>query len=208
MGPGRVEHPVDDAGSLMVVRLGGTTLVHGPPSSVEAARGHDDAALADLDLLDRLAPQDRERWPLGAALLGYADEPVDPPGLDDADLGDEPGLLARLREAAPPGDVEESGVLEMEHRFVLVEDDDPVAASAYSPWSGLLAHVGVLTPPQRRRAGRGLLVGAAATNDALASGLVPQWRVRPENAASLALGRRLGYVALGTQTTVRLGETV
>jgi hypothetical protein len=206
MVPGRVEHPVDDAGALMVVRLGGTTLVHGPPASVEAARSHDDAVLADVDLLDGLAPRERDRWPLGSALLGYTDEPVDPPGLDDADLGDEPGLLARLRESSPPGDVEESGVLEMAHRFVLVEDDVPVAAAAYSPWSGLLAHVGVLTVPDGRRSGRGVVVGAAATNDALASGLVPQWRVRPDNAASVALGRRLGYVALGTQTTVRLGQ--
>jgi hypothetical protein len=206
MAPGRVEHAVDDAGALMVVRLGGTTLVHGPPESVAAARTHGDPALADLDLLDGLAPRDRERWPLGSALLAYADEPVDPPGLDDADLGDEPGLLARLREACPPGEVEESGLLEMEHRFVLVEDDVPVAGSAYSPWSGLLAHVGVLTVPDGRRRGRGVLVGAAATNDALACGLVPQWRVRADNAPSVALGRRLGFVALGTQTTVRLGQ--
>ncbi len=189
----------------MVVRLGGTTLVHGPPVGVEAARDHDDRDLADLGLLERLAPRDRQHHLLGSALLGYADEPVDPPGLDEADLGDEPGLLARLRESCPPGDVQESGLLELEHRFVLVEDDVAVAGSAYSPWSGLLAHVGVLTVPGGRRRGRGVLVGAAATNDALASGLVPQWRVRADNLPSVALGRRLGYVALGTQTTVRLG---
>ena len=103
--------------------------------------------LADLDLLDALAPRDRDRWPLGTALLGYADEPVDPPGLDEADLGDEPGLLARLRESSPPGEVEESGLLEMEHRFVLVEDDVAVAGRPTRRGSGLLAHVGVLTVP-------------------------------------------------------------
>ena len=43
-------------------------------------------------------------------------------------------------------------------------------------------------------------------NDALASGLVPQWRVRWDNAASLATARRLGYTELGTQTTVYLRE--
>jgi RimJ/RimL family protein N-acetyltransferase len=78
------------------------------------------------------------------------------------------------------------------------------AGSGYDEWEGILAQLGVLVPPALRRGGLGTLAGAMATNDALDSGLVPQWRCRPENAASLGLARRLGYEAVGTQTTVLL----
>lgn len=192
--------------AISTVRLGGTLLITGPEAVVEAARLVPDDDLSRLDVLHRLAEPLGGSDPLGAAVLAYADEHVDLPGLGDADLGDEAALVARLREACPPVDVEESALLELDPCFVLVEDDLPVAGSGYVGWAGLLAHLGVLTAPPARGCGRGLLAAAAATNDALASGLVPQWRCRADNAPSRRLAQRLGYVELGTQTTVVLRD--
>ena len=48
------------------------------------------------------------------------------------------------------------------------------------------------------------MAAAIATNDALDVGLVPQWRARTENRASRAIAARLGYVEVGSQTTVLL----
>lgn len=204
MSPGRVEHVPAEATSIGTVRLGGTLLVIGPATAVEAARSLPDHDLVRLDVLHRLAEPLGGSEPLGSAVLAYTDEHVEVPGLDDADVGDEAALVARLREACLPTDVEESALLELDPCFVLVEDDLPVAGAGYLEWAGLLAHVGVLTAPAHRGSGRGRLAAAAATNDALASGLVPQWRSRIDNAASRRLARRLGYVELGTHTTVVL----
>jgi hypothetical protein len=176
----------------------------GPSWFVEAARGVDPDELASVAGLERLAAPHGGCDPLGVGLLLYTDEHVHLPGLDDATFGDDAALVARLRESCPPADVEESDLLALDPAFVLVEDGLPVAAAGWTEWAGLLAHVGVVTAADHRRRGRGLLAAAAATNDALASGLVAQWRVRWDNEASLATGRRLGYTELGTQTTVFL----
>ena len=203
----RVEHVPAEPTSLMTVRIGPTTVVVGPPWFVDASREVDPDELATVAGLERLAAPHGGCDPLGVGILLFTDEHVDLPGLDDADLGDDAALVARLREACPPADVEESDLLLLDPAFVLVEDDVPVAAAGYTEWVGLLAHVGVVTAPEHRGRGRGLLAAAAATNDALASGLVPQWRVRWDNVASLATGRRLGYTELGSQTTVFLRES-
>ena len=50
----------------------------------------------------------------------------------------------------------------------------------------------------------GLLSAALATNEALDFGLVPQWRSRIENTASRRTAARLGFVEVGSQTTVLL----
>jgi RimJ/RimL family protein N-acetyltransferase len=88
---------------------------------------------------------------------------------------------------------------------VLLDDREATTAgSGYDEWEGILAHLGILVPPALRRTGLGTLAAAMATNDALDSGLVPQWRARVENAASRGLARRLGFEPVGTQTTVVL----
>ncbi len=202
----RVEHVPDPPRSLMTVRLGPTTAVVGPDWFVEAARDLAPDDLARVGTLLALAEGHGGADPLGVGVLAFTDEHVDLPGLDDAEIGDEAALVARLRESCPPADVEESALLELDPAFVLVEDDVPVAGAGYTEWVGLLAHVGVVTATGHRRRGRGLLAAAAATNDALASGLVAQWRARHDNEASLRLARRLGYAELGTQTTVVLRE--
>ncbi|GIF69144.1 hypothetical protein Ais01nite_71790 [Asanoa ishikariensis] len=61
----------------------------------------------------------------------------------------------------------------------------------------------MLTAPEHRGRGLARAVAGAATTEALAVGLLPQWRARPE--ASRRVGRVLGYRELGWQLSVRLG---
>ena len=68
----------------------------------------------------------------------------------------------------------------------------------------ILAPLGVLTAPSARRQGWATRAAAVATNEALDRGLIPQWRARTGNTASLALAEKLGYLPLGRQTTVLL----
>lgn len=142
---------------------------------------------------------------LGEAVLAFTDAYVDHDELESVAVSDEPQAVADLEHGCPPDDVTEVGLSSMGQRFVLLDDRDaPTAGSGYAEWQGILGHLGVLTLPALRREGHGLLAGALALDDALDAGLVPQWRSRRENAASLALGRRLGFEAVGTQTTVVL----
>lgn len=89
--------------------------------------------------------------------------------------------------------------------MTLAEGSDTVlAAAGHDVWGGLVGQLGVLTPPDRRGRGHGTVAAGLATNDALDSGLVAQWRARAENAPALAVAARLGFVQAGSQTTVRL----
>ena len=142
---------------------------------------------------------------LGAGILSFTDRYVEHEALETVVVADDPQAVHDLERQCPPDDVTEVGLGRMADRFVLLDDREaPDAGSGYDEWEGILANVGVLVPPALRRSGRGLLAGAMATNDALDSGLVAQWRCRAENVAALGLARRLGYEPVGTQTTVAL----
>jgi hypothetical protein len=144
---------------------------------------------------------------LGEAVLSFTDGYVSHPGLDDAVVSKETEVVATLERSCPPDDVIEAGPLSImtEHFVTLDEQDQIVAGSGYTESQGILASLGVLTPPHSRQLGHGTLAAAVATNDALDTGLVPQWRARRGHRASTALARRLGYREIGSQTTVLLG---
>lgn len=142
---------------------------------------------------------------VGDAVLLFTDRYVQHDGIDSAVVTDDPQASADLERQCPPDDVTEVGLSAMAQRFVTLDELDRTTSGAgYDEWEGILAQVGVLTPPDLRRSGRATLAAAIATNDALDSGLVPQWRARSDHRASLALSRRLGYRAVGSQTTVLL----
>jgi RimJ/RimL family protein N-acetyltransferase len=60
----------------------------------------------------------------------------------------------------------------------------------------------VLVDPALRGRGLATAVARTATEHAYANGLVPQWRAVPF--ASRAVARKLGYVEVGQQISVRL----
>ncbi|MET0496605.1 MAG: GNAT family N-acetyltransferase [Actinoplanes sp.] len=77
-----------------------------------------------------------------------------------------------------------------------------VAAAGYRRWLGVAAHLSVLTAPVFRGHGFGGAAASAATADALAQGLLPQWRARVEPSRRIA--RSLGYRELGSQLSILL----
>lgn len=118
---------------------------------------------------------------------------------------DDPEAVRDLECGCPPDDVAEVRLTEMSRQLVtLNEADQTTAGAGYAEWGGLLAHLGALTPPPLRRVGHGALAAALAVNDALDSGLVPQWRARTGHRAARAMSRRLGFSSVGSQTTVLL----
>ena len=199
----------EDDSVAMFVSLFEHRVLVGPGWLLEQAEDVDDEVLASgpglLGLTARTPGAAAPGRLLGEAVLAFTDLYVEHEALETVEVADDPQSVHDLERQCPPDDVTEVGLGRMTERFVLLDDRSAAdAGSGYDEWEGILAHLGVLVPPALRRAGLGTLAGAMATNDALDSGLIPQWRCRPENAASLGLARRLGYEVVGTQTTVLL----
>ena len=166
----------------------------GPDWFVEAARDLAPDDLARVSTLLTLAEGHGGADPLGVGVLAFTDEHVDLPGLDEAEIGDEAALVARLRESArrPTSRSRRCSSSTPPSCWSRTTSPSPVRATPVGrPARPRRRGDRDRPPPPRTR----LLAAAAATNDALASGLVAQWRARHDNEASLRLARRLGYTS-------------
>ncbi|WP_434615041.1 GNAT family N-acetyltransferase [Arthrobacter sp. A5] len=201
---GRVVKRDDDAVTLSFIRLWGRSLLVGPGWVVDAAAGFTDAELTDHATLLGLTRAYGGHG-LGTASLYFADDlPLVQPATELAVSAGNPAAV-RLELQCPPDDANEVRLGTLEHKFTLMNEDVPLACGAYTEWQGLLARLGVLVAPDQRRQGWGLLAASVAAHEALASGLILQWRADVSNFASNALARSLGLEWAGTQTSVRLG---
>ena len=81
-------------------------------------------------------------------------------------------------------------------------EDRLVAVAGYENWSGQIAQLQVFCHPGYRRRGFAAEALKAAISAALADNLLPQYRARDGNAASLALATRVGFVEYGWMATV------
>ena len=135
----------------------------------------------------------------GVRRSGEAFRPLGP--LWNASTSSKPGTArgsARFIASVSPADAEEAGLMSCTSpRFGVADGDDLVAAAGYRVWSDELAHMSVLVAPEARGRGRGRAVAGAATEHALASGLLAQWRAVP--LASRAVAATLGYEPRGWQ---------
>lgn len=203
--PARHEITRPDGSAVSFLQLFGHAVLSGPAEVLRGARGIDDAALTEerclLDLARRHGEGARSR---GASTLLYAEEP---PSLGPSQLGaisyDQDHVRAVLAES-PADDVQISGIATAPWSAALVSEDSGAAlgAAGREVWSGMLAQLGVLTAPSRRRAGVGLHLGAVAAEEAFVEGLIPQWQARSQSVGALRIASRLGFTAAGTQTTV------
>ena len=141
---------------------------------------------------------------LGPATLAYLDETefrgVTRPDVERMPAGHREldGLLA----AATPDEAGESGIDDIESDvFVIRESGRVVAAAGYQRWPGAAAHLCVLTATGARGRGLARAAASAAVEQALAEGLLPQWRAVPEPSRRVA--RTLGFRELGAQLSVR-----
>jgi GNAT superfamily N-acetyltransferase len=194
-----------------VVSLGAAAIVTVPTPTlqpvVESALHH----LPATDLTD--ARQVRAALPetttfLGPAALAYLHPPdFTPPGTPaTTKVGPGDPAVAALLVSVPPGDAAESGLDEITSpAFVTHHDDTVTAAAGYRIWPTGVAHLSVLTAPAHRGRGLAGAVAAHAVADALAAGLLPQWRARP--LASRRVARALGFHELGSQLSFELLAT-
>lgn len=204
VAPARTVRVDPEANTVSFVRVFEHGVLTGPQWAVDRAADLDDTALASHRSLLQLTADHGSRL-LGEATLAYADAYVEHPDLEAAVVTEDAAAVTDLEAACPPDDVSEVGLAELEHQWVLLDEaDTPLAGAGFVVWTEILAHLGVLTARPLRRRGNGTLVAALATNEALDSGLVPQWRARYDNDASRRVADRLGYRQVGSQTTVHI----
>ncbi|MBL1110315.1 GNAT family N-acetyltransferase [Streptomyces sp. 5-8] len=145
---------------------------------------------------------------LGPAVLGYVSRDVFRPVPADRSVErlapGHPDLLALVK-SVPPEDAGESAMDEITSAaFVVRKGADVVAAAGFQAWPASAAHLCVLTAPGERGRGLARQVASAAVAQALADGLLPQWRARPT--ASRNVARALGFRELGSQLSLRLDQ--
>ena len=210
-GSDRLYSTDDDASLLTFVTLFGREVLKGPAWAVEAGRSLSGTALRSASTLLTLT-RDHGGRALGEAQLYFCDAL---PQFDEppADVSSEAALVRALERRCPPDDVAEADLGGVEYPFVLVDGSDgdearqtPLAGAGYDIWEGILAHIAAITPPDERRKGYAGRVAAVAVEEAMAAGLVPQWRARTDNTASQRTARRAGFMFAGTQTSVALDQ--
>lgn len=140
----------------------------------------------------------------GPAYLAYWPTSSARPSLrGQTELLDGDGLesLVSLRDVAPL-EWEEAGIGPNSRVFGLRAEGQMVAVAGYELWSGEIAQLQVFCHPGYRRRGLAAESLRAAISHALAHNLLPQYRARDGNAASLALAKRVGFVEYGWMATV------
>lgn len=199
----------DDASVLTFVTLFGREVLRGPAWAAEAAQKMPASELRSHSTLLTLSREHSGRG-LGEAQLYFCDALPQFEGAP-AVVSSEAGLIRALEQRCPPDDVAEADLGGVQHPFVLVEDGEPEAeqhtplsGAGFDIWEGILAHISVLTPPEERRKGYAQRIAAVTVEEAMAGGLVPQWRARTDNTASQRTARRAGFAFAGTQTSVIL----
>jgi GNAT superfamily N-acetyltransferase len=155
-----------------------------------------------LPIVDSLGPAQLAYLASGD-FQSYGDErPADPgrpaPGVGWAG----PDEVASLLAAVDPAEADESGLAGLPRAAVVRSGARVVAAAGYDRWPADTAHLCVLTHPDHRGRGHATRTAAVATADALAAGLLPQWRARVR--PSLRVADKLGYRVLGEQRSLRL----
>ncbi|WP_028279631.1 GNAT family N-acetyltransferase [Arthrobacter sp. H5] len=203
----RIYRRDDSATLLTFVSLFGQEALVGPGWAIDAAT---DLTGAELSLHSTLLALSRPHGGrgLGEASLYFCDTLPTLDTDEDSAVTSEPEYAVALERLCPPDDVAEVGLSSMEHCSVLVDEfsdpPQPLAGAGYDIWAGILAHMGVLTAPAERGRGRARFAVTVAVEEAMAAGLVPQWRARSDNAGSHRTALRAGFMHAGSQTSVVL----
>ncbi len=209
----------EDSTAVVAVELFGTCVVTCPPAAAARLEGLHPAALTDVDALVRRLHPLRLR-PIGTAALSYRDTGLaaratgtaaPSPAGDLAAAGDleVAGDVAvdQLRRSLPADEWDESGLAAMPLRWAAFTSSGEVAALAgYERWGEDVAQVGVAAAPAHRGLGHASAVARRVVTAALDEGLVVQWRCRLGNEASERLCAAMGFVRVGRQTAVLVGD--
>ena len=117
---------------------------------------------------------------------------------------DDAYALDVLRDACGMRDWAEGSFDRVPALFGCFEDDRLVAASNLTAWRVGDDRIGVVTHPEFRRRGYGAAVASAATERALRTTTVAEWRARGTNTASIELALKLGFARYGENLAIRL----
>jgi GNAT superfamily N-acetyltransferase len=133
---------------------------------------------------------------LGPTFYGYTDRETFTPIESDASVltsADSSSVQTFQRDI--PDDEWEQGDVQFtpDKTIGLFVDEELVAISGYDIWEGLLAHLAVVTHPDHRSQGYGQAVVSRATEQALADGLLPQYRTSDAWPWSVTLAQNLGF---------------
>lgn len=144
---------------------------------------------------------------IGPAFIGYG--PADSLNLRDACFAtpfSSPGTIARLHAACQPEEWDHGGSEPHPERTfgVVDQNNDLLALSGYKVWNDAIAHISIVTHPSHRGHGLGRSAVALAAQHALGAGLLPQYRTLRQNAPSMNIAKRLGFIEYGFSVYVRL----
>ena len=147
------------------------------------------------------------RHTLGPARLYYG--AATSPSPEPATLGPLPVDDPRVRSVLADATDEERGESAIDETtsgvfLAVAVDGAPAAAAAWTVWPQGVAHICVLTARAHRGTGTAFAAAHRALTEAVDVGLLPQWRVRKGNLASIALAERLGMHHVGDQYSIRL----
>lgn len=122
------------------------------------------------------------------------------------ELDDDEAAVQRLRDACgTEWDAGGSDVKEGVPLFGVFDEGRQLAALAgYQVWNGKIAHIAIVTHPDRRGRGFARAAVARAAEHALGKGLLPQYRTLRANDAGMAVAKRLGFVEYGFSVYVRM----
>ncbi|WP_312180064.1 GNAT family N-acetyltransferase [Arthrobacter sp.] len=204
----RIYDVQDEASEVSFVRLFGREVFSGPSWAAKQVRYKSAAELSSDAALLRLSLDHGGR---GTATehLYYSDSFPQLPAAGELAVAEDPQFAEALERLCPPDDVLEAKLARREALFVLVNDADPeapepLAGAGYSIKDGILADMGALTAPGHRMRGLGSYVSALAVEDAMAAGLIPQWRAPFNNMGASRTAAGAGFVPAGLRTSVAL----
>jgi len=113
-------------------------------------------------------------------------------------------LIDLLREACGVSDWAEASFDKAPALFGCFDDHHLVAASNLTDWRTGDDRIGVVTHPAFRGRGYGAAVASLATERALRTTSVAEWRARGTNTASIKVALRLGFTPYGENLAIRL----
>lgn len=190
-----------DLAAVVAAQVDGFGVVAAPGAVLDLIRHAPPETLLDAGALASLLPAGAD--PIGSADLLFAERSPRLSPLRARIAA--PGDAASMRAQVSPAEWEESGIDQVQRLWTAwTPEGAPAAVAGFQPWHSELAQMAVLAGRGHRGSGAAYAAAALATQEALAEGLVAQWRSRQGNEASLGLAGRLGFTQLGVQAAVRL----
>jgi GNAT superfamily N-acetyltransferase len=203
-----------DNPGIWILVAGGAPLISLPADTIDAladrAQGWSAADVADVAALQQqltpVCPRTVDKI-IGPAFIGYGT--AGSLDLRDARFArpiSSQDEVRQLQAACQPEEWNHGGSEPgREQTFGFVDHaNELLALSGYKVWNDSIAHISIVTHPLYRGRGHGRAAVALAAQHALAAGLLPQYRTLQQNAPSMSIAKRLGFIEYGFSVYVRL----